>query len=145
MIPMRRRFEAPLLNDEALALWPNWGVAVSFTTWQSHEKARFPVVRDGFEKIFNSCVDSGGRYSLETIPSTASLRIAADGRRLFVGITGNSLPAARSGRRGVSACGLTPDAERMRCLTIESEERETWTAEVLADRLLSRGQSIETL
>jgi len=28
------------------------------------------------------------------------------------------------------------------CLTIESEERETWTAEVLADRLSSEGQSM---
>jgi hypothetical protein len=103
MIPMRPEIDAPRLCDEALALWPNWGVGVSFTFWQWHEKARFPVARDGFEKNFDRGVDSRGLYGLETIPSTASLRNAADGRRLFFGIMGISLPAARSGRRGVSA------------------------------------------
>jgi hypothetical protein len=54
----RQILAAARLNDEALALWLNCGVEVSFPTRQSHEKAWFPVACDNYEKFFNYRVDT---------------------------------------------------------------------------------------
>jgi hypothetical protein len=94
--------------NEAFALWLKCGVHFRFSTVRRPELQGFRCFTTILQS-FSIAVLTGKLTRTRTHPSTASLLVAADGRRIFVGTNGNSHPAARSGRRSVAQAGLRPD------------------------------------